>query len=277
MYVDFIYQAVITYGLQLLIALFALVAGLAVIKLFTNAVSKKFEKAAFDPSLQPFLLSLIRISLQVLLVISVASMLGLAMTSFIAVLGAVAFAVGLSLQGSLSNFAGGVLILLLRPFKVGDYIEAAGQAGTVKEIQIFYTLLNTPDNKRIIVPNGLLSNSSMINYSTNTTRRLDFTFGVGYDDDIEKVKSVLMEIAENHPLVFKDPAPQVILGEHGDSAVIFYFRMWCERDNYWTIYFEMFEKVKIAFDQAGINIPYPQMDVHLPGSSRSGSSSSGQG
>lgn len=137
--------------------------------------------------MQPFLVTLVKITLQVLLVISVASMLGIAMTLFIAVIGAAAFAVGLALQGSLANFAGGILILLLKPFKVGDYIEAAGQAGTVKEIQVFYTMLNTPDNKRIIIPNAALSNSSTVNYSTNPTRRVDFTFGVSYQDSIDKV------------------------------------------------------------------------------------------
>lgn len=263
--IDYIYQIIITYGGRLLFALLVLVIGLKVIRLIANTISKKFERAEFEPSMQPFLISLIRVSLQVLLVISVASMLGIAMTSFIAVLGAAAFAVGLSLQGSLSNFAGGVLILILKPFKVGDYIEAAGHAGTVKEIQVFHTLLDTPDNKRIIVPNGVLSNTSTVNYNINPIRRVDFTFSVGYEDSIEKVKEILNNIGANHPLVLKDQPPQVVLGEHGDIAVIFYLRVWCEKEHYWTIYFEVLEQVKKVFDEEGISIPYPQRDVHLIG------------
>nr|WP_241422425.1 mechanosensitive ion channel domain-containing protein [Candidatus Contubernalis alkalaceticus] len=223
----------------------------------------KLEKANIDPSLQPFLVSVSKTVLQILLVISVASMLGAEMTSFIAVLGAASFAVGLALQGNLANFAGGVLILLLKPFKVGDYIEAVGYSGTVKEIQIFYTILDTPDNKRIIIPNSNLSNNGTTNYSINPTRRVDFTFGVGYQNDISKVRSILQKIAEEHPMVFDDPPPQIVLGEHGDSAIVIYFRVWCNKEDYWTIYFEVLEKAKLEFDREGINIPYPQMDVHM--------------
>ncbi len=262
----YIYQMVVTYGTKLLVAILVLLIGLKVIKLISKGLSKRFEKAELDPSLRPFLVSLVKITLQVLLIVSVISMLGIAMTSFIAVFGAVAFAVGLSLQGSLSNFAGGVLILILKPFKVGDYIEAAGHAGTVREIQVFHTLLDTPDNKRIIVPNGVLSNTSTVNYNINPIRRVDFTFGAGYEDSIDKVKEMLLNIGANHPLVLKDQPPQVVLGEHGDSALIFYLRVWCEKEHYWTIYFEILEQVKKGFDEEGINIPYPQRDVHLIGS-----------
>lgn len=259
----FLYNAIIASGAKVLLALLALFIGLRVICFIANTISNWLVKADFDPTLHPFMVNAVRISLQVLLVISIASMLGIAMTSFIAVIGAAAFAVGLALQGSLANFAGGVLILLLKPFKVGDYIDAGGQSGTVKEIQLFYTYLDTPDNRRIIVPNAVLSNTSTTNYSVNPTRRIDFVFNVGYNDNISQVKLILREIADKHPLIFDDPEPQVVLAEHGDSAVIFYLRVWCVRENYWNIYFEIQEKVKVVFDQSGITIPYPQTEVHL--------------
>ena len=260
---SFIYHSLITYGTQVLLALLVLLVGLKVVSMINSAITRKLIKAEMDSSLQPLISNLIKVALQILLVLSVASMLGVEITSFIVVIGAMVFAVGLALQGSLANFAGGVLILLLKPFKVGDYIMSSGQAGTVKEIQIFYTLLDTPDNTRVIVPNALLSNSSTINYSKNSTRRLDLTFGVSYDASIDRVRSILLDLANNHQLIFEDPPPQVLLGEHGDSAIVFYLRMWCERDHYWPLYFEFLEKVKKAFDEAGINIPYPQKDVHL--------------
>ncbi len=258
-----VYNALISYGTQLLLALVVLLVGLKIIGMIVRAASRRMVRVEMDPSLQPFIASLLRVILQILLVISVASMIGIEMTSFIAVIGALAFAVGLALQGSLANFAGGVLILLLKPFKVGDYIQAAGHAGTVKEIQIFYTFLDTPDNTRIVVPNGLLSNSSAVNYSKNPIRRLDLTFDVGYESDIDRVRSILLDLANRHDLVFEDPPPQVLLGEHGDNAIVFYLRVWCNAGNYWPLYFEFLETVKKAFDEAGINIPYPQRDVHL--------------
>lgn len=258
-----IQDALIRFGTQILLALIVLIIGLKIINLIVRAISKRMVKAHMDPSPQPFIASLLRVTLQILLFISVASMIGVEMTSFIVVIGAIAFAVGLALQGSLANFAGGVLILLLKPFKVGDYIQSAGHAGTIKEIQIFYTLLDTPDNTRVIVPNALLSNSSAINYSKNPVRRLDLTFGVGYEASIDQVRGILLDLADRHELIFDDPPPQVLLGEHGDNAVLFYLRMWCNAGDYWPLYFEFMETVKKAFDEAGINIPYPQKDVHL--------------
>ncbi len=266
MNIDDLFQLFITYGTRLIFAVLALIVGLAVIRKLSKLISFKFEKVGMDPSLRPFMLTLVTLALQVLLVISVASTVGIAMASFIAVIGALAFALGMALQGSLANFASGVLILILKPFRVGDYITTAGEGGTVKEIQVFYTLLDTPDNTRVIVPNSILSNSSMVNYSYNPTRRVDFTFGVGYGDDIDRVKEILAGIAGSQAGVFEDPPPQVVMGEHGESAVIFYLRMWCAKENYWTIYFEVLEKVKKAFDREGINIPYPQRDIHLVGS-----------
>ena len=260
---DGVLQIILAYAGTFVLAVVFLLVGLFLINKLTDFVSDKLEEREIEDSLQSFLKPLIKIGLQILLVISIASMIGAEMTSFIAILGALSFAVGLAFQGSLANFAGGVLILVLKPFGVGNFIEANGYSGTVKEIQIFYTVLHTPDNRKIIIPNAQLSNNSAVNYSANNTRRIDMKFGVGYNDDIHKVKDVLQRIAEEHPLVLKDPEPMIVLGEHGDSAVIFYFRIWCNTSDYWSIYFELMEKVKLAFDRANINIPYPQMDVHL--------------
>ena len=258
-----IYEMLINYGIKVLLAVLFLIVGLMVINVITKTAAGRLTKAKVDQSLQPFLVSVIKVALQILLVISIASMIGIEMTSFIAVIGAFSFAVGLALQGSLANFAGGVLLLILKPFKVGDYIEAVGYGGTVAEIQVFHTILNTPDNKRVIIPNANISNSSTVNYSANPLRRVDFKFGVGYQDDVERVKEVLKEIAENNPLVLKDPPAQIVLGEHGDSAVVFFVRLWCEKEHYWSIYFDIMEKAKKEFDREGISIPYPQMDIHM--------------
>lgn len=258
-----LYALIVTYAGKVFLAVIVLLVGLWLIKRVTKLITSKLEKAALDESLRTFLIPLVRVTLQVLLVITIASMLGAEMTSFIAIIGAAGFAIGLALQGSLANFAGGVLILILKPFKVGDFIEAAGFSGTVKEIQVFHTILNTPDNRKIIIPNANLSNSSAVNYSAYDTRRLDLKFGVGYDDDVGKVKEVLQKIANDHPLVMKEPAPMIVLGEHGDSSIVFFFRVWCAAADYWTLYFEFMEQVKLAFDEENINIPYPQMDVHM--------------
>jgi small conductance mechanosensitive channel len=263
MNLDYLYEQAVAYGGRIILSLVALLIGLAVIKHFMKFVEKGFEKNNLDLSLRPFLMSLIKITLKIVLIISVASMMGAQMTSFIAILGSAGLAIGLALQGSLSNFAGGVLILLLKPFTVGDYIEAAGYSGTVTEIQMFYTILTTPDNKKIIVPNSNMSNSGTVNYTANPTRRVDFVFGVGYESDILEVKETLKKIAMEDPLVLKEPEPQIVLGQHDASSINFYYRVWCNADDYWTIYFETMEKVKIAFDEKNISIPFPQMDVHM--------------
>jgi small conductance mechanosensitive channel len=256
-------ELIITYGSKIILALITLFVGLKIIKFIMKLITKKFEKANIDMSLRPFLISIMSVVMKILLGISIASMLGVQMTSFIAIIGAAGLAVGLALQGSLSNFAGGVLILLLKPFNVGDYIEAAGFSGTVQEIQIFYTILNTPDNNKVIVPNSNLSNSGTINYSANPTRRLNLKFGVSYENDILKVKNILIKIAKDHRQILNEPAPQVLLGEHGDSALVFYLRAWTKIEDYWNVYFEIMETVKLEFDKEDINIPYPQMDVHM--------------
>ncbi len=248
---------------QILLALLALIIGLWVIKLISRAITRALEKSKVEISLQKFLVSLISIGLKILLLISIASMLGIATTSFVAIIGAMGLAVGLALQGSLANFAGGVLILLLKPFKVGDVIDAQGYLGKVDQIQIFNTILKTFDNKTIFIPNAALSNGSITNFSLEPTRRVDMTFGIGYDDDLKKAKQILQNLVENDERILKDPAPTVALAELGDSSVNFAVRVWVKQEDYWDVYFDFHEKVKLTFDEQGISIPYPQHDVHL--------------
>ncbi|MCY6482866.1 mechanosensitive ion channel [Clostridium aestuarii] len=254
---------VTTYGMKLITAVVVFLIGMKIIKYLVKIIEKAVKKSKVDKSLESFILSVTRIALKILLFITVIGMAGVETTSFVAIIGSAGLAVGLALQGSLANFAGGVLILLLKPFKLGDYIEVAGYAGTVEEIQVFYTTLKTPDNRMILIPNGSLSNASAVNYSAMPTRRVDLVFGVGYEEDVNRVKSVLKDIMQNHKLILDDPEPFIRVGEHGESSVNFVVRVWCKSEDYWTVYYDLLEIVKIRFDEEGINIPYPHMDVML--------------
>ncbi|MBD99635.1 MAG: mechanosensitive ion channel protein MscS [Verrucomicrobia bacterium] len=262
-YSDKIIDLILTYTPKLIGAIITLIIGMWVIKRLTNFVKKAMEKRDVDASLRPFLAGIISSLLKVILIISVLSMVGIAMTSFIAILGAVGLAVGMALSGTLQNFAGGVIILLLKPFKVGDWIDAQGYSGTVNSIQIFNTILKTPDNKTIIIPNGGLSTSAMTNYSTEETRRVDWTFGIGYGDKIEDARAILLEILGADSRVFKDPAPFVKVSELADSSVNLATRVWVKSEDYWAVYMETMESVYNEFNSRGINIPFPQMDVHV--------------
>lgn len=256
-------EMVMEYGPQLILAIITLIVGLWVIKLINKSVNKAMAKANVDASLHKFFLSLISILLKALLLISVVSMIGVEATSFVAILGAAGLAVGLALQGSLANFAGGVLILLFKPFKVGDVIDAQGYIGSVNAIQVFNTILKTPDNKTIIIPNGALANNSLTNYSTEAQRRVDMVFGIGYQDSIAKAKEILSSLIDADSRILKDPAAQIVVSELADSSVNISVRMWCISADYWGIYFDMMEKVKTTFDEKGISIPFPQRDVHI--------------
>ena len=258
-----LYDVVITFGPRLIGAIITLIVGWWIIRIIQKAIRKNFEKREMDASLRGFLNSIIGVLLKVMLLISVIGMMGVQMTSFIAILGAAGLAVGMALSGSLQNFAGGVIILLFKPFKVGDYIEAQGHSGSVSEIQIFNTILKTPDNKTIIIPNGGLSTGSMINYSTEPRRRVDFLFGIAYGDDVDKAKAVLKKLIDEDEHILQDPEPFIAVMELADSSVNLVVRVWAEAANYWVIFFDMHEKVYKAFDKEGINIPFPQMDVHL--------------
>jgi len=251
------------YGPKVLGAIFVLIIGLWIIKLIVKGFGRMMRKKETDPSLQGFLRSIVSVLLKILLFISVMGMVGIEATSFIAIIGAAGLAVGLALQGTLQNFAGGVMILLFKPYKSGDFIEGAGHMGTVKEIKIFTTILNTPDNKLIIIPNAQLSNSSLTNFSAMEERRVDFTFGIGYGDDFDKAKEVLLGLIQADDRIKKDPEPFIALSELGDSSVNIVVRVWAKGADYWGIYFDMNEKVYKTFSQQGLNIPFPQMDVHL--------------
>lgn len=245
------------------LAIAVLVIGLIVIKGITRWMERKIVKSRMDDNLKPFITTCINASLKVLLALSIIKILGVDTTSFVAVIAAAGFAVGLAFQGTLSNFAGGVLLLTLRPFRVGDYIEGAGYSGTVKAVQILYTELNTPDNKAVFIPNGILSNEAITNYSAKDTRRVDLKFRAKYDNDSAHVISVLENIVRNHPSVLTEPEPFIRLTEHDIHAAIYTVRAWVEKDDYWTVYFDLMESVKKGFNEAQIAIPYQQMDVHV--------------
>lgn len=262
-YVDQGISMAIEYGPQLILAIVVLIIGLWIIKKVVGVIDLGLEKSDTDPTLAKFLSSLASIVFKALLFISVAGMVGIETTSFIAILGAAGLAIGLALQGSLANFAGGVLVLMFRPYKVGDFVEAQGVMGTVAEIQIFNTVIRTGDNKRIIVPNGAISNGIITNFSAEEKRRVDFSFGIGYDDDIAKAKATLKRIMGEDSRIHGDPEPMVVVAELGDSSVNFTVRVWVDAGDYWGVYFDTTEKVKLVFDQENISFPYPQTDVHL--------------
>lgn len=245
------------YAPKVITALLILFIGLYAIKIIIKSSRKLMQKRGVDITLQKFLGNLIGWILKVLLFITVISQLGVATTSFAAIIAAAGLAIGLALQGSLGNFAGGVLIMIFKPIKIGDFIEAQGESGTVKEIEIFTTKLNTPDNKEVIIPNGALSNGNIVNYSTEATRRVDFTFGVGYDSDIRKTKEIIFDVINNHPLILKEPATAVNLSELADSSINFFTRAWVKKEDYWTVKFDVIEQTKEALDASGIDIPYP--------------------
>ena len=260
---DYAMNFIMEYGPKLIGAIVALVIGLWLIGWALKLAKRGMTRANVDASLMPFLISLVGGLLKVMLAISIMSMLGIAMTSFIAILAAAGLAVGMALSGTLQNFAGGVMILLFKPFKVGDFIEAQGYAGVVKEIQIFVTILTTGDNKTIIIPNGGLSNGAVINYSAQSTRRVDWVFGIGYGDDINKAKTILKGIFESDARVLKDPAVFIGLGAMADSSINLTVRVWVNAPDYWGVFFDTNEKVYNEFNAGGINIPFPQMDVHV--------------
>jgi len=260
---DLVVDYAVTYGGKILLAIATLIIGLWLIRKLSRMLRRVFEKRSFDKSLQTFLVSFVGITLKILLVISVTTMVGVQMTSFIALLGAAGLAFGMALSGTLQNFAGGVMILVLKPFKVGDFIEAQGFAGSVKEIQIFHTILNTPDKKQIVIPNGGLSTGALINYSAEPIRRVDWTFGIGYADDIDKAKAIIGQVITSDERALKDPEPFFGVISLGDSSVNIVARVWVEAANYWPLFFAMNEAVKKEFDKQGISIPFPQLDAHI--------------
>lgn len=256
-------EIAVEYGPKLLGAIVVLIVGGWIIKAITRAFGKMMNKSKIDDSLKPFLKSLVGMLLKVLLIISALGMLGIEMTSFIAILGAAGLAVGMALSGTLQNFAGGVVILIFKPFKVGDFIEAQGYLGVVKEIQIFTTIVTTPDNKTVIIPNGGLSTSSLINYSTEEERRVDWTVGIAYGDDVDKAREVIKRLCDEDARILKNPEVFIQVSELADSSVNFAVRAWVKSADYWGVFFDLNEKIYKTFGQEGLNIPFPQMDVHV--------------
>ena len=252
-----------TYSLKLLIAIVTGIVGFWVIKIISRRIDKVLSKSDMDATIRPFISNVIAQLLKLLLVISILGMLGVQMTSFIALIGAIGLAIGMALSGSLQNIAGGVMILLFKPFKVSDTIEAQGYTGTVSEIQVFNTILKTPDNKTIIIPNGKLSTSAMINYSTEARRRVDWTITIAYGDDVDKAKEVMKELCQAESRILPEPEVFMAVAALADSSVNITVRAWVKASDYWGVFFTMNENVYKSFSQHGLNIPYPQMDLHV--------------
>jgi len=251
------------YGMKIIGAIAILVIGRIVIGIVVGIIRRVLKKASVDETLMKFVLSLTRILLLIFVILAALSTLGVETTSFIAILGAAGLAVGFALQGSLSNFASGVMLIIFRPFKSGDFVEAGGTTGSVEAIQIFNTILKTPDNKLVIVPNSGITGGNITNYSAKEERRVDMIFGIGYDDDLKKAKEILERLIREDSRILEDPAPTVAVSELADSSVNFVVRPWVKTTDYWTVYWDFTEKVKLTFDAEGITIPYPQQDVHM--------------
>jgi small conductance mechanosensitive channel len=251
------------YGPKIVLAIVTLCVGWIVSAWAGSLTRKQLAKRNVDETLRPFLSGLVSIVVKVGVVITAVSTLGVEATSFAAVLAAAALAIGMALSGTLQNFAGGVMLLVFRPFGVGHVIEAQGFKGKVADIQLFQTRLLTPDNRTIYIPNGALSSGALVNFSLEDQRRVDFTFGIGYDDDIEEARRLILQVAASQGKVLTDPEPFVQVSELADSSVNFAVRLWCEADDYWDVFFYMNEEVKKTFDANGVSIPYPQQDVHM--------------
>ena len=255
----------ISVGSKILLAIVVFIVGRWIVRRLNKLLAKILEKRQVEASLSTFVKSLVNITLTLLLIIVVIGVLGIETSSFIALFASAGVAIGMALSGTLQNFAGGVMILLFKPFKVGDTIEAQGQSGTVREIQIFNTILATPDNKIIIIPNGGLSTGLMKNYSREATRRVDWEFGIAYGDDYTKAKAVIARLLDADGRVLKDPAYFIALTSLGESSVNIVVRAWVKSEDYWGVYFDMNEKVYKTFAEENLNIPFPQLDVHLHG------------
>ncbi|MBY5982692.1 mechanosensitive ion channel [Halomonas sp. DP5Y7-2] len=256
-----------TTGLQFLINLVAAAAifiiGRWVAKAVHRVVIKGMERANVEPLLIKFLGNILYALLLIFVVLAAISRIGIQTASLIAVIGAAGLAVGLALQGSLANFAAGVMVIIFRPYRIGDYVEAGGVSGTVEDVQIISTELSTPDNRKIIVPNGQMMSGAVVNYSAHATRRVDLAVGVGYDDNIDTVRRVLESVVADDPRVLSEPKPNIRMNAMGDSSITWIVRPWVQASDYWSVYWEMTEEIKRRFDREGISIPFPQRDVHL--------------
>jgi small conductance mechanosensitive channel len=254
---------IVLYGTRLIIAFLLAWIGFPTIKKIVMLIRKGLEKSHMDPNLKPFLGSLAKIGLQLILLIIIVAVIGVNSSSVLALLASFGFAVGLALQGSLSNFAGGILLLTIKPIRVGDFVEADGMMGTVENIQILYTALRTPDNKFIFIPNGALANNRIINYSIKPERRVDLKINVSYKTDHNQVVKIIENIIKNHKLILHENDYLVRLSEHAQNALVYNVRVWSKKDDYWTVYYDLMEQIKVEFDKNNIEIPYNKMDVYL--------------
>lgn len=264
-YLTKIYELAEKFGVSFLIAIIIFIIGKWAARRISNFISKLMSKRNVDETVAGFVSNLVYILLFVVVVLAALNRIGVETGSFVVILGAAGLAIAFALQGSLSNFAAGVLLIIFRPFKAGDVIEGGGAVGVVEKIEIFTTTLKTPDNKIIIIPNSKLSGDNIVNYSAKETRRVDFTFGIGYNDDLKKAKNLLTQIVSEDERVLSEPAPMVAVSELADSSVNFTVRVWVKSADYWGVHFDTIEKVKVIFDEQGISIPYPQQDVHVFG------------
>lgn len=254
---------VIAYAPKIIIAILIWFIGIWVIRILSHGFGKLMDKKDFDPSLKPFLKKLFNMLFKVVLFITILGTLGIEMTTFVAIIGAAGLAIGLALSGTLQNFAGSVIILIFKPYKIGDFIESESFKGTVNEIHIFNTILKTPDNKTVIIPNGKLSNSPIINFSTEPLRRVDWVFGIAYGDDVDKAKEVITRLAGEDSRILNEPPLFIALSELGNSSVNITVRAWVSTPDYWNVFFQLNEQSYKTFEKEGLNIPFPQMDVHL--------------
>ncbi|UCD17032.1 MAG: mechanosensitive ion channel [Candidatus Zixiibacteriota bacterium] len=251
------------YGIKIIGAITIVVLGRIVVGFLTGLVRRLMRKSNAEETLTRFVSSLTKIGLMTFIFIAALGTLGVQTASFVAVIGAAGLAIGFALQGSLANFASGVMLIIFRPFKAGDYVDAGGTSGSVEAIQIFNTILKTPDNKKVIIPNSKITGDSITNYSAMENRRIDMVFGIGYGDDIKKAKETLERILAEDSRILKDPAPVVAVSELADSSVNFVVRPWTKTSDYWSVYFNITERVKLTFDQEGISIPFPQQDIYM--------------
>lgn len=251
------------YGLNILAAVVIFFVGRWVAKRISGLVEALIHKSKLDKTLATFVKDLVYFGIMVFVIIAAVNKLGVETTSLVAIIGAAGLAVGLALQGSLSNFAAGVVLIILKPFRVGDFVEVAGVMGTVDQVKIFNTFLQTPDNKAVIIPNSSITGANIVNFSSVDKRRVDLVFGISYDDDMKAAKNALQSVVQKHPKVLKDPAPTIAVSELGDSSVNLVCRPWCKPEDYWDVRFAIVEQGKLALEAAGITIPFPQRDVHM--------------
>lgn len=258
-----LYEWVITRGVNMFFGVIFLSIGWKVINKTLKRIRRILESKSADPTITRFLDNVMNVTLKTVLIIIILQYIGVNLTGLTTIVASAGVALSLALKGSLANLAGGVIILVARPFNVGDFIETTEHSGVVEKISIFYTYLVTFDNKQILIPNGILTDSSIVNYSSKEIRRVDITFSVSYEEDVIRVKNVLMNILKNNELVLEEPEFFVGISMHGDSAINFIVKAWCKTEDYWTVYYDLLETVKIKFDEEGISIPYPQMDLHV--------------